>query len=158
MALRLLLLIYGTEKPVVLEAAIMAQPDEEPGVSPSCHVLVVEDNRDGRETLRTLLELLGYRVDVAADGLEGVHKALIGHPEVVLIDIGLPLLNGYQVARQLRAALGPEVLLVAQTGYSQPEDRRLALEAGFDIHLSKPVDWAEVASWLALASRSPRCS
>lgn len=131
----------------------MVQPERERGVSSCHHVLIVEDNHDGRETLRILLELLGYRVDVASDGAEGVRKALAGHPEVVLIDIGLPRLNGYQVARQLRAALGPDTLLIAQTGYNQPEDRRRALEAGFDVHLCKPVDWTEVAEWLCLASR-----
>jgi len=131
----------------------MVQPEREPGVSPARHILVVEDNHDGRETLCLLLELLGYEVEVAADGPEGVSKALTGHPEVVLIDIGLPRLDGYQVARQLRAALGPDVLLVAQTGYNRPEDRRLALEAGFDIHLCKPVDWNKASQWLSLAAR-----
>ena len=68
-------------------------------------VLIVEDNPDGRESLRMLLELLGYRVEVAQDGYEGVEKALTHHPKVGLIDIGLPGLDGYEVARRLRSAL-----------------------------------------------------
>src|SRR5947209_1536778 len=98
----------------------------EPAISHSTrslHVLVVEDNADGRATLCALLELLGHHVDTAEDGLQGVEKGLTGHPEVAFIDLGLPRLNGYQVAQRLRAALGRNVLLVAYTAYSQPEDR-----------------------------------
>src|SRR5947208_413277 len=88
-------------------------------VNPSSfrRILVVEDNRDGREVLRTLLELLGNQVETAADGAEGVLKALAFQPDIALIDIGLPRLDGYQVARRLRAALGNRVILLAQTGY-----------------------------------------
>jgi CheY-like chemotaxis protein len=106
-----------------------------------CQVLVIEDNPDGRETLRQLLELTGYRVDVAADGAEGVQLALARPPRVAVIDIGLPHLDGYQVARRLREALGSKVFLIACTAYSQPEDRRQAREAGFDAYLVKPVDF-----------------
>jgi signal transduction histidine kinase/CheY-like chemotaxis protein len=108
---------------------------------PSAHcVLVVEDNPDGRETLQLLLQLWGYQVEVAEDGLQGVKKALALRPELALIDIGLPGLDGYQVARQLRAAVGPAIRLVAVTGYGGPQDRSRSREAGFDLHLVKPVD------------------
>jgi two-component system, sensor histidine kinase len=111
-------------------------------------VLVVEDNPDGRETLSVLLQCLGYAVEVAADGWEGLAKGLSGRPAIALIDIGLPGLNGYQVASALRAAFGRKIFLVAQTGYGQPEDRRRALESGFDVHLVKPLDLNELCHWL----------
>ena len=87
------------------------------------HVLLVEDSEDNREMLRLLLELDGFRVDVAADGEQGVQQAVALRPQVALVDLGLPALDGYEVARQVRAALGPSIRLVALTGYSQPEDR-----------------------------------
>jgi len=128
--------------------AAAASPTKEE-TTPSRHVLIVEDNRDGRESLAMLLELMGHRVDTAEDGRRGVEVALAVRPEVALVDIGLPGLNGYEVARQLRAALGKGVLLVALTGHSQPEDRRKAAEAGFDAHLTKPVEPGELQTLLA---------
>jgi CheY-like chemotaxis protein len=104
------------------------------------HVLLVEDSEDNREMLRLLLELDGFRVDVAADGEQGVQQAVALRPQVALVDLGLPALDGYEVARQVRAALGPSIRLVALTGYSQPEDRARTTEAGFDAHLTKPID------------------
>jgi CheY-like chemotaxis protein/anti-sigma regulatory factor (Ser/Thr protein kinase) len=104
------------------------------------HVLVIEDNADAREMLRIALELDGHRVDTAADGLTGVESALRTPPDLVLVDLGLPGLDGYAVARRLRAALGDRLTLVALTGYGQTEDRRRTSEAGFDAHLVKPVD------------------
>jgi CheY-like chemotaxis protein len=111
-------------------------------------VLVIEDNPDARESLRLLLELMGYRADVAVDGAEGVERALDLCPEVALVDIGLPRLDGYEVARRLRAAFGRDIVLVACTAYGQPEDRLRALEAGFDIHLVKPMSMEELAGCL----------
>jgi CheY-like chemotaxis protein len=116
-------------------------------------VLVVEDNPDGRETLRLLLELLGHDVQVAADGMDGVEKGLNWHPDVAVIDIGLPRLSGYEVARQLRQELGCDVFLITQTGYGRPEDRQRSLAAGFDVHLTKPVDPVELVNWLQAAGR-----
>jgi len=103
-------------------------------------VLVVEDNHDSRELLSMILTRRGHRVFTAADGPSGVDEALARKPRVVLIDIGLPGLDGYGVARQVRAALGASVLLVATTGYGQPDDQQRALSAGFDLHLTKPID------------------
>lgn len=104
------------------------------------HVLLVEDSEDNREMMRLLLELDGFRVDVAADGEEGVERAVALKPQFALVDIGLPMLDGYEVARQVRAALGPSIRLVALTGYGQPEDLARTAEAGFDAHVTKPVD------------------
>ncbi|MFL5242623.1 MAG: ATP-binding protein [Gemmataceae bacterium] len=103
-------------------------------------VLIVEDDLDNRQTMKVLLELLGHEVFDAEDGLGGVEQAKKHKPEVALIDIGLPGLNGLQVAQQIREALGSDVLLIALTGYGQEEDRRQALEAGFNAHLVKPVE------------------
>jgi CheY-like chemotaxis protein len=111
-------------------------------------VLIIEDNPDGRETLQLLLETQGYQVEAAGDGLEGVARALAWRPTIAVVDIGLPRLDGYGVACTLRALLGADIFLIALTAYGQPEDRRRALAAGFDVHLVKPVDWPELKRWL----------
>ncbi|QJR11332.1 Sensor histidine kinase RcsC [Usitatibacter rugosus] len=109
--------------------------------SRALRVLVVEDNADSAETLRTLLTLRGHEVDVAHDGPHAVERALATHPDVALVDIGLPIFDGFEVARQLRAAPGGDAIrLVALTGYGQPEDRKAASASGFDSFLVKPVD------------------
>jgi two-component system, sensor histidine kinase len=127
------------------------------GRAPSgLRILIVEDNKDNRETLRMLLELLGHQVDVAEDGVEGVQKALTCLPTIALVDVGLPILDGYKVAQCIRTVLGRSIFLVAHTGYGQPEDRRRAFEAGFDAHLVKPVDWLELNSWLSDLSNPRR--
>jgi two-component system, sensor histidine kinase len=117
-------------------------------VAASCSVLIVEDNPDGRESLRTVLQLLGYRVEVASDGVQGVEKGLAMRPTAAIVDIGLPRLNGYQVAQRLRAALGDSVTLIAHTAYAQPEDRVRALAAGFDAVVGKPAELEEITRWL----------
>ena len=100
-------------------------------------LLVVEDNMDARQTLRTLLETLGHEVHEAADGEAGVAAALERRPDLVFVDIGLPRLDGYEVARRLRAA-HLRSRLVALTGYGRDDDVQRAREAGFDDHLLKP--------------------
>ena len=104
------------------------------------HVLVIEDNHDNRATLRELLEFAGHKVSLASTGTEGVERALELRPDVALVDIGLPELDGYQVAQRVRSALGDSIMLIALTGYGQPEDVRRAKAAGFDAHLPKPLD------------------
>jgi signal transduction histidine kinase len=104
------------------------------------HILVVEDDPDALQTLRFMLELEGHHVDVASDGDRAIELAVSRRPQVVLLDIGLPGIDGYEVAKRLRQALGPEVLLVALTGYGRHEDQLRALSAGCDAHLLKPVD------------------
>jgi len=116
------------------------------------HVLIVEDQADSRETLRTLLTLWGHQVMVAENGPKGVEKALAAFPEIALVDIGLPGIDGYQVAEQVRAAPGGGgIYLIALTGYGQHGDRRRSLSAGFNAHLVKPVDPKELARLLAEA-------
>jgi signal transduction histidine kinase/ActR/RegA family two-component response regulator len=102
-------------------------------------VLVIEDNADSRDALRAFLELDGHHVEVAEDGVRGADMARAARPDVALIDIGLPGLDGYEVARRIRDGLGKSLRLFALTGYGRPEDRRRATEAGFDAHLVKPV-------------------
>jgi CheY-like chemotaxis protein len=103
-------------------------------------VLVVEDDDDARAALRMLLELWGYAVSEAADGDGGVAQALAHRPAVAVIDIGLPGLDGYAVARRIREGLaGTPIFLIALTGYHEVEERALAGDTGFDAHLVKPL-------------------
>jgi CheY-like chemotaxis protein len=132
---------------------MMTREQPVPTASRSVRVLIAEDNPDGRATLCALLSLLGYEVETAEDGLGAVNKALVSHPQVVFIDIGLPRLNGYQVAERLRTALGREVFLIAYTAYNQPEDRQRAFAAGIDAYLVKPVAVTELDYWLTQARR-----
>jgi two-component system CheB/CheR fusion protein len=107
-------------------------------------VLVVEDHDDSREMLRTLLEADGHEVHEAADGLAAVEEALGWRPDVVLLDVGLPALDGFEAARRIRAG-GGAMRLVALTGYGQPDDVARSREAGFDEHLVKPIDARRVS-------------
>jgi CheY-like chemotaxis protein len=108
-------------------------------------ILLVEDHDDAREAMRTLLELDGHVVHTASDGQQGIELGRTQAFDVALIDIGLPGADGYEVARRIRALGGAQPFLVALTGYGQPEDRKLATEAGFDTHLVKPVDPSDLA-------------
>lgn len=125
-------------------AEVPAEPEPEP--PPSRRILVVDDNRDAAHTLATLLEGGGHRVHVAFDGSEAIRAAEELELDVILLDIGLPELDGYEVARRIRAqSPRRDLLLFALTGWSQEEDRRRSKEAGFDAHLVKPLDIAEFA-------------
>jgi signal transduction histidine kinase/CheY-like chemotaxis protein len=121
----------------------------------SRHVLLVEDAEDIREALFELLTGLGHQVEVAADGEQGVECALTTRPEVAVIDIGLPRIDGYEVARRLRAALGHKTFLIALTGYGQPEDVARARAAGFDQHLRKPMRLDQIARVVSAAGDEP---
>jgi len=123
--------------------------------NPGRCVLLVEDNPDGRETLRLLLTLYGCPVEVAADGVEGVHKGLALRPVAAVVDIGLPGLDGYEVAGQLRRALGGNILLIAHTAYDRPEDRERARLAGFDMLVAKPADPLELIQMLRIGANLP---
>jgi CheY-like chemotaxis protein len=124
---------------------------ENAAAGPARRILVIEDDADGREVLQIMLQSWGHEVEMAANGPDGLALALAGRFDIALIDIGLPGLDGYAVARQLRAApTGRGLRLVALTGYGEPEDRRRALAAGFDVHLVKPVDPARLAETLRL--------
>jgi CheY-like chemotaxis protein len=111
------------------------------GPSRSRRVLVVEDNEDARESLRILIELKGHEVHAVSTGEEGIRGALEWRPDVALIDLGLPDLDGREVARRIRVTPpGARVYLVALTGFGQTADRERALEAGFDAHAVKPIE------------------
>jgi signal transduction histidine kinase len=132
------------EPPALTEGARPAPPKKHP-----LQILVVEDNEDAAESLRLFLEFYGYLVSLAYTGPEGVAAAKTVRPDVVLCDIGLPGMDGFQVAATLRRT--PEtaaVRLIAVTGYGQEEDRLRALEAGFDVHLVKPVDPQKLLGYL----------
>jgi CheY-like chemotaxis protein/two-component sensor histidine kinase len=125
--------------PLSRQAPGPAAPTSVPAGCPPTDVLLIEDNDDARQSLRALLESEGHRVAEAADGTSGVDRDEMMQPDIVLIDIGLPGLDGYEVARRIRARRGIAPILVAITGYGQIDDRRRALQAGFDAHLTKPV-------------------
>jgi signal transduction histidine kinase len=114
-------------------------------------ILIVEDNADAAETLRRLLELSGHRVRVERDGVAGLEAILSAPPQIALVDIGLPRMDGYELVRRLRDAMDGRrpPFLVAVTGYGLPEDRQRALASGFDEHLAKPVEASALASVLA---------
>src|SRR4051794_21494228 len=119
----------------------MSTPTLGPGTKPQPRrILVVEDHLDGRESLRKLLEYIGFEVDLAEDGPEGVARALSGRPDIVLLDIGLPRLDGFQVAQQIRMYLGDRPHLIACTAFNDPEDRQRAEQVGIDEYMVKPVD------------------
>ncbi|HEY9397839.1 MAG TPA: response regulator [Burkholderiales bacterium] len=116
-------------------------------------ILVVDDNRDAAESLQMLLQLAGHDVKVAYDGRQALESFAAHRPDVVFLDIGLPRISGYEVARAIRAQVpGRNTLLVALTGWGQEEDQRRAEEAGFDHHLVKPVAYEQLTELLADAT------
>jgi CheY-like chemotaxis protein len=123
--------------------------------TPNQRVLVVDDNRDAAESLAMILEMSGAQVAVALDGPQALDKVRSFAPDIVLMDIGMPGMDGYEVARRLRAdAATRELLLVALTGWGQAEDRERAMQVGFDQHLTKPVDPEALTEVLALRRES----
>jgi CheY-like chemotaxis protein len=120
-----------------------------------CHrVLVVDDNRDSAQSLATLLRLHGQEVAVGYDGDEALHKALEFQPDLVLLDIGMPNVNGYDACRMIREQpRNKDVMMVALTGWGQDEDRRKSKQAGFDAHLVKPVDYGVLVELLGSIRR-----
>jgi CheY-like chemotaxis protein len=116
-------------------------------------VVIVEDNADAQDMLRMLLELQGHHVAVAGDGEGGAARIVALDPDMAFVDVGLPDLDGYQVAARVRSRGASSVFLVALTGYGQPEDRWRALAAGFDEHAVKPLDPAALGGLLARAAR-----
>jgi two-component system CheB/CheR fusion protein len=110
-------------------------------------ILIIEDNADAREALRLGLQVAGHEVHEASDGPEGIESAARVKPDVVLLDIGLPGLDGFQVAQRLRDTT-KTLRLIAISGYGQAADRDRATSAGFDHYLVKPIDPAELARLL----------
>lgn len=119
-----------------------------------CRVLVVDDNHDAADSFAAFVRMLGHEVEVAYDGRSAVASALARRPSVVLCDIGLPGMDGYEVARALRTTLGDSLRLVAVSGYAQPEDVKHALDAGFEAHVAKPPDLARVEHLLSAFAAS----
>jgi signal transduction histidine kinase/ActR/RegA family two-component response regulator len=115
----------------------------------TCRVLVADDIPDAAEMMCLMIKCMGHDVRVAADGVQAVDIAVEFHPQVALLDIGMPRMDGYEAARRIRAALGDRIFLVALTGWGQEEDQRRAHAAGFDRHLTKPAEPAVVESVIA---------
>jgi CheY-like chemotaxis protein len=125
-------------------------PAEKPVAGSKHRILVVDDNVDSAQSLGLLLTRLGHEIQIAHDGLEAVQAAGVFHPQVVLLDIGLPKMNGYEAAREIRRQPGGNnVILIALTGWGHEEDKRRAVEAGFDHHITKPVDVRALGRFLA---------
>jgi signal transduction histidine kinase/CheY-like chemotaxis protein len=118
------------------------------------HILLVDDNLDARDTLATAFGALGHRVTTAADAFEALDRSDASRPDVAILDIGLPGIDGYELADRLRQRDGSQLTLIAVTGYGQPEDRSRAITAGFDAHFVKPVDFHQLLAAIeALAAR-----
>jgi CheY-like chemotaxis protein len=158
----------GSEFTVRLPALTMelvADADEEEApdarVAPGGgrRVLVVDDNVDAAELLCELLRTVGHDVAVAHDGPQGVERALQLRPEVAIVDIGLPVMDGYEVAERIRSGLGAGTpYLIALTGYGQEHDKRRAEQAGFDRHMTKPLDPEALLQALRLPSSTATSS
>jgi PAS domain S-box-containing protein len=119
--------------------------------------LVVDDNEDSASSLAMLLSIDGHEVQVAHDGIAAVEAAESFGPDVVLLDIGLPRLNGYEACRRIRSQVsGASIVIIALTGWGQEEDRRKSREAGFDHHMIKPIDYDALKDWLARQERALR--
>jgi CheY-like chemotaxis protein len=139
----------GQGSEFVVRLPIMVDPAQpsleaaptEPTAGAARRILVVDDNRDEVESLAMLLQLGGHETHMAHDGLEAVEAAKALQPDVILLDVGLPGLNGYEAARRIRKQQKDKrIVLVALTGWGQDDDRRRSKQAGFDAHLVKPVD------------------
>jgi CheY-like chemotaxis protein len=132
--------VFSVRLPAAGRPVEAQAPAAAPRAAGARNILIIEDNDDARQMLGAVLSLSGHTVREARDGASGLERAAAETPEVALIDIGLPDLDGYEVARRLRSGRGGRAMkLIAITGYGQPEDERRALEAGFDAHLTKPV-------------------
>jgi PAS domain S-box-containing protein len=143
--------------PVLIEKPQPQQePPSEPTPSLSRRILVVDDNRDSSTTLAMLLRLIGNETQTAHDGVEAVEKAAAFRPDVILLDIGLPKMNGYAACRAIRELPGgKDIVMIALTGWGQDDDRRKSKEAGFDDHMVKPVDHSKLLLLLASLSDEP---
>ena len=122
-------------------------------VPPRCRVLVVDDNVDSADSLTAVVRMLGHDAQTAYDGLAAVEMAAELHPDLILMDITLPKLSGYEAAARIRQAPGSgHIVLVALTGWGREEDKREALAAGFSHHFIKPVDFPALKRLLAETS------
>ncbi len=145
-----------TLQPTTLPAS--SSTEEEPGAEAAMRILVVDDNRDSANTLSQLLRLLGNQVATAYDGMEAVDTAADFRPHLVLMDVGMPKLNGYEAARQIRQHdWGKQMSIYVLSGWGQENDKKLSADAGCNGHLIKPVSMTELRAVLGKV-RSPQCS
>jgi signal transduction histidine kinase/ActR/RegA family two-component response regulator len=138
--------------PIVAESPVVDGHGLDTGsASPlKCRILVADDNRDAAESMGTMLRLMGNEVRTVRDGMQAVEEAAAFRPDVVLLDIGMPRMNGYEAARRIRQERwGQRMALVALTGWGQDEDKRRAEEAGFDRHVTKPVAFGHLQALIA---------
>ena len=145
----------GAEFVVRLPAARIPAREGEPNgdaLEPNrarCRVLVADDNRDAAESMGMLLRMMGNEVRIVSDGAQAVEEAAAFRPDLILLDIGMPRMNGFEAARRIRQELwSKEMFLVAVSGWGQDEDKRRAIDAGFDRHLTKPVEFAHLHALL----------
>ena len=125
----------------VVAAARREEPQPDLQRAPAgCRVLVAEDIPDAAEMMRLMIECMGHQVVIATDGVQAVELAEKHRPQIALLDIGMPRMDGYEAARRIRVALGRRVVLVALTGWGQEQDQRRAYAAGFDYHVTKPAE------------------
>ena len=136
--------------PLAAPSQVAAPAPAAPGKArPDAHILIVEDNLDSRAMLEALLKLDGYRVTVADDGQQGWEAIRTRRPDVAIVDIGLPIVSGYDLAKRVRHELGDSrLVMIALTGYGRSDDRQAALAAGFNAHLTKPLKPEELARLL----------
>jgi len=143
---------FTVRLPILEIANGNADEDEVPAASRAgggLRILVADDNADSATLLAWSLRQSGHDVRTALDGVAAVQAAASFHPRLAILDIGMPRLNGYEAARQIRSQAGSDVVLVAMTGLGQEEDKRRAMEAGFDHHLTKPVDLPTIEKLVA---------
>jgi CheY-like chemotaxis protein len=152
----------GTGSEFILHLPVVASnrraaPDDQTNIAeahrrPPLRILIAEDNTDAADMLAEVLKLSGDAVQIVSDGAFVSEACIAFGPDVVILDIGLPGLNGYEVAKKIRAQTwGRSLLLIALTGWGQDEDKRRATEAGFDHHLTKPIDQQTLEKFLASA-------
>ena len=144
--------------PTLIEKATGKAPTAEQTPTTAHRILIVDDNRDAATSLAMLLRLTGNETQTAYDGLEAVEAAAVFRPDVMLLDISLPKLNGYDACRRIRQQpWGKNMVLVALTGWGQEEDRRQSKDAGFDEHMVKPLDLAALMKLLASRPSEQEC-
>ncbi|HVK99992.1 MAG TPA: response regulator [Dongiaceae bacterium] len=147
--------LQALKTPPAKNKSVLSADDTSDRSSDGLRILVADDNQDAANALATLLKIMGYQVRTANDGLQAVAEATESLPDVILMDIGMPRLNGYDACRRIRELAGGEnVFLIALTGWGQDEDKQRSKEAGFNRHMLKPIDIAALQKLLSEASPS----
>jgi CheY-like chemotaxis protein len=133
------MLPLSSERELAPVRAAKPQADGDVSVVPSRRIVIVDDNADIRDLLQIKLKKLGHAVETAGDGNAGLQRISESRPDIAIIDIGMPGMDGYEVAKRVREHLEDGILLIALTGFGQADDRERAAAAGFDEHLTKPI-------------------